>query len=135
MSAFLDLKKAFDTVDHDILLFKLHYYNLHPSAIKLVSSYLFNRGFQVCLMGAKSDKLPLTTGVPQGSSLGPLLFLVYINDMVLDKSPTNNSQIQLILFADDTTISVAGDNFTSTANILSKELHRIEEWLYLITVS
>lgn len=59
--------------------------------------------------------------------LGPLLFLVYINDMVLDKSLTSNSQIQLILFADDTTISVASDNITLTADILSKELHRIEE--------
>ena len=98
-SIFLDLSKAFDTVNHDILLDKLAYYGVSGMANNLLKSYLGNRKQYIDLDGSESSCLDIMTGVPQGSVLGPLLFLIYINDISVSSDKFN-----FILFADDTSL-------------------------------
>ena len=78
---FIDLKKAFDTIDHAILLQKLQIYGVDQNSIKFFESYLSNRSQRCCVNDELSEAVPITCGVPQSSNLGPLLFLIYINDL------------------------------------------------------
>ena len=99
LSVFIDLSKAFDTLDHGILLKKLKYYGIKGTALKWFESYLSNRQQMVNYDGTLSVKLNLSTGVPQGSILGPLLFIIYMNDIVGASALFHD-----ILFADDTSL-------------------------------
>ena len=81
INIYLDLSKAFDTLDHNILLYKLNHYGISGSSLKLIESYLTNREQYVEIDNTKSKTQKIKTGVPQGSILGPLLFLIYINDI------------------------------------------------------
>ena len=96
---FIDLEKAFDTVNHGILCDKLNYYGLRGNVNNLIKSYLTNRKQFVSINGQDSEISDITCGVPQGSSLGPLLFLIYINDFRFCLSQTETGH-----FADDTYI-------------------------------
>ena len=121
---FIDLEKAFDTVNHQIILSKLHHYGIRGVANKWFSSYLLNRYQKVSINGVSSQRLPITCGVPQGSILGPLLFLLYINDMHF---ATENSKVYH--FADDTNLLYSCKSFKILRKRVNKDLQCLYEWL------
>ena len=124
-SIMLDLSKAFDTVDHNILLSKLYNYGIRGVSHKLIKSYLSERKQYVFCNDTVSETLPVSVGVPQGSVLGPLLFLVYVNDM----STVLTEGASVIQYADDTTLYCSKSNVNETCRILSTNLSRIKIWL------
>lgn len=123
LGLFLDLSKAFDTIDHDILLAKLNHYGIRGVAWDWVRSYLADREQYVEYKGTKSELKPVCCGVPQGSVLGPLLFIIYMND--LPNALTHSSGI---LFADDTTIRQTHENINVLFSNMNRDLHYITEW-------
>ena len=121
---FLDFSKAFDTVNHDILLDKLFHYGIRGPAYKWFQSYLSDRSQYVTYNGVKSPTKQIKCGVPQGSILGPLLFLIYINDL-----PNVCKVMMPFLFADDTHLFTSGDNIEEMYEVANQELISIAEWL------
>ena len=121
---FIDLKKAFDTVNHTILLDKLNYCGFRGIVNQWFSSYLSN-GTQTTEIGSHiSSKLSINCGVPQGSVLGPLLFLLYINDIQYC-----SSNLQFFLFAEDTNALYAHKDLKTLEPTVNAELHNLYNWL------
>ena len=123
---FLDLSKAFDTLDHKILLEKLSNYGIRGIAHKLLLSYLSNRRQCTNFLGECSELKSIEFGVPQGSVLGPLLFLLYINDIV---NCINDENCDLVLYADDTNVFVADISKEAAIEKANKLLMKINEYI------
>lgn len=119
----IDLQKAFDTVDHKLLLSKLSALGFSPLVLKWFTSYLSDRDQRTDFQGHISGALPVTCGVPQGSVLGPLLFLIYINDL------QDACNVNLFLFADDSAILASDKDLVKLQAILSEEFNNIRLWL------
>lgn len=120
---FYDLSKAFDCVRHDLLLDKLQYYKFHDNSRRLIKSYLEDRYQIVRVDGVSSAEARMNIGVPQGSVLGPILFLIFNNDL-----PLGERVAQYTLFADDTTISLAGETLQIVQERLGMAQSRAEAW-------
>ena len=121
---FIDLEKAFDTVDHNVLLCKLHYYGIREIINAWFSSYLSCRTQSTQIGSTVSNKETIVCGVPQGSVLGPLLFLIYVNDM-----HRSSNKLDFYLFADDTNLLYADKDLNNLETIVNEELLRLCEWL------
>ena len=119
---FLDLTKAFDLINHSILLKKLKLYQFSSTTLNWFTSYLTNRSQTVMISGKMSEPGHITSGVPQGSVLGPLLFILYINDLPLHVTS------QIDMFADDTTISTYGNSSSEIHDKLQDDLQVVENW-------
>ena len=120
---FLDLKKAFDSVSHQILLKKLEYYGVKGVALKLFESYLSNRRQLTVIDGYASVLDIIEWGVPQGSVLGPLLFLIFINDI------PRASDLGTWLFADDTALATFANSIQLLQSKMNNEVDKIQDWL------
>ena len=118
---FIDLRKAFDTVNHNILLTKLEHYGIRDNMLSWFQSYLSNRKQYVSINGEQSESHEINCGVPQQSAIGPLLFLIYINDL-----PNISDVLKFYLFADDTNIYYESNSLQKTIN---KELNKLYLWL------
>jgi len=122
IAIFCDLKKAFDTVDHQILLNKLDKLGIKGNSLEWFCSYLLNRQQVVCIGDVLSNLELILTGVPQGSILGPLLFLIYINGLPL------TSNFLTLLFADDTTLLYSHENPVELVNAVNREFWKVNNY-------
>ena len=127
---YLDFSKALDTVDHSILLVKLEYYGIRGIALDWFKSYLAGRKQYVTYNGTSSSTKVIKCGVPQGSILGPLLFLLYINDLPNVCKSTNP-----VLYAGDTNLFINGKNLMELQTTSNSELAEISTWLKINKLS
>ena len=130
IGVFVDFQKAFDTVDHNILLQKLERYGIRGNINNWFRSYLQDRNQFVSILGHDSNKRTLTYGVPQGSVLGPLLFLLFINDL---HQAIRSSTV--FHFADDTNFLLIGDNIKKLQKQINHDLQNLQRWLLAIKIS
>ncbi len=131
INIFLDLSNAFDILNHEILLQKLKYYGITGIALNLIESYITNRKQFIIIEDIKSEMLPMNTGIPQGSILGPLLFIIYIIDIA-----SSSDLFSFVVYADDTTLSTTLEivlnrrKHESIYDKINKELINVNEWLW-----
>lgn len=123
ISVLIDLKSAFDTVNHSILLSKLEMYGIRGHGLKWIESYLQNRKFYVGINDIHSSTQTVNIGIPQGSILGPIFFIIYNNDL-----PLVSSKLSTTLFADDTNFSISNDNYREMISVLNQELGKVYDW-------
>ena len=121
---FLDLQKAFDTVDHKILLQKLEHYGIRGKVLDWFRSYLSSRSQYVVVNGHSFKILPSTCGVSQGSVLGPLLFLIYVNNLLYV-----SKILKFYLFADDISIYYDSENLITLQKTVNRESRKVRKWL------
>ena len=120
----IDLKKAFDTVNHSIFLKKMEHYGVRVIALNWFTSYLSHRKQYVSVNGHTSEYLNISCGVLQGSVLAPLLFLIHINDL-----PSVSKYLRFYLFADDTNIYFEAKDLKTLQKIMNRELRHVKKWL------
>jgi hypothetical protein len=130
LGIFLDLSKAFDTLNHSILIKKLECYGFRGIVLSWLESYLSDRKQFVTINNEFSNVLQIRTGVPQGSILGPLLFILYINDLV-----NVNNDVQLLMFADDTNMLMCDNNINSLEIRANLVLRDVSQWFKLNKLS
>ena len=125
-SIFIDLSKAFDCLDHDILIQKLAYYGVRGNALALMRNYLSDRKQSTHYESEKSKAELITTGVPQGSILGPFLFLVYMNDLA-----ASTDLFSIINYADDTalTSTISSAVVSNELNSINNQIKKVTDWL------
>ena len=124
IAIFLDFSKAFDTINHDILLVKLSHYGVRGKALEWFRNYLSNRKQFVQIDNHNSELRPISCGVPQGSILGPLLFIIYINDFY-----KSSDVLSFILFAHDSNLFYSHANPITLFSTVNLELKRVVEWV------
>ena len=120
---FLDISKAFDRVWHEGLIYKINCIGVKGDLLALIESFLF-KNKKVVLNGQESEWLTIKAGVPQGSILGPLFFLIYINDL------SDNLESNVKLFADDTSMFSVVRDPINTSQELNNDLHKVSLWAY-----
>uniref|UniRef100_A0A672Z783 Reverse transcriptase domain-containing protein n=3 Tax=Sphaeramia orbicularis TaxID=375764 RepID=A0A672Z783_9TELE len=123
VGVFIDLRKAFDTIDHSILLRKCEMYGIRGVTQNWLKSYLQNRSQYVSIGNTNSQLRNVTCGVPQGSVLGPKLFILYLNDIFMA-----SSKLKFTIFADDTNLLYSGVNMKQILEIVEKELSKLKKW-------
>ena len=122
---FVDLQKAFHTVNHDILLTKFEHYVIRGNVLDWFKSYLSERSQFASINGSNSSLMRTTCGVPQVSVLGLLLFLIYVNDL-----PNDSKKLKFYLFSDDTNIYCDCNTLTNLAKMVNKELKSVKNgWM------
>ena len=123
INIFVDFHKCFDTIDHSILIRKLELYGITGTLLNIIKNYLSNRTQSVRIQNSVSSPLPITKGVPQGSVLGPLLFLFFINDV-----PNISNIFTPVLYADDTTLSFRCRSIPDATLLCNRELQKFYNW-------
>ena len=119
----MDLSKAFDSVKHTFLLRKLHYYGIRGIALDFFKCYFLNRKQFVVNGDCKSADLNIKSGVPQGSIIGPLLFILFINDIVYSSNIS-----KFVLYADDTSLVFSSTDLNALINTVNLELSKVALW-------